>query len=66
MDFKGLALTKRGVLHRYPAYEACNLDEAKAEAIVGTIEEAMDTGKYRRHCMRCFTTEERALREQGQ
>ena len=57
-----MALSGAGVLHKYPAYEACNLD-ATEEQVVDTVEEAMDTGDYKRHCKRCWTSEELVMAE---
>jgi hypothetical protein len=47
-------LTKRGVLHLYPAFESDNLDATKEHVIftAGAVEARKDP-RYRRDCLRC-------------
>lgn len=51
---ESVALTvRRGVLHRYPAFEACNLDDGEYHIILTGADEARRSPSYRRDCRRC-------------
>ena len=47
-------MSKRGVLHLYPAFEPCNVDDANdVWIILEGAEAARRSPKYRRDCKRC-------------
>jgi hypothetical protein len=50
-----VVLTQRGVLHHWPAWEACNIDDSKFHVVfTGGRAPARDDPRYRRDCRRCF------------
>jgi hypothetical protein len=51
------ALTPSGLVHRYPAWESCNLDDARQLNLFPTLADAQDDPHYRRLCRRCFKEE---------
>lgn len=47
-------MSKRGVLHLYPAFEPCNVDDATdVWIILGGAVVARENTRYRRDCRRC-------------
>lgn len=48
-------LTRRGVLHRQPAWESCNIDDSEDSWVfLDGINSALASEHYRRPCKRCY------------
>ena len=47
---------RTGMLHRFPAFESCNLDAVPGQYRQRATDEKLLTvlPQYRRHCKRCF------------
>lgn len=50
-----VVLTTDGILHMFPAFERCNIDDATETIILlDGAEAARSDPRYRRDCLRCF------------
>lgn len=57
-----VVLTRRGILHLYPAFEPCNIDDAEEHTIfLSGADTARADPRYRRDCRRCAYRLERDL-----
>lgn len=54
MNSKYLLNKRSGVLHTYPAFEACNTDDITDTNKQVTIEPLRDRPRFRIDCKRCF------------
>lgn len=53
-----------GVMHRYPANEACNVDDMRSRQEFETILHARQSPRFRRFCRRCFRDDQVDYRDE--